>query len=720
MSVLDFNDAGPQQTAGARAPSLDRYSAADEFRRAVVDFGLLPGEVTASSGKIVRCQVAGDKSNQKSGWFVYYDDDLPAGAFGNWRNGDVGNWCVKAEVAMNPAEALAYRHKMDKAREAREAERARLASEAAKGALEQWDKAAVADKHPYLEAKGVSSFGLKLLGGKLLVPMQDMDGRVCGLQSIDAAGEKRFSFGCEKKGRFFLLPGENKTAICEGYATAASVHMATGWTVLVAFDAGNLKPVAEAWRKHCPQDEIIICGDDDAFTPNNPGKKAASEAAEAVSAAVLLPDFAGCERGRATDWNDLHALAGLDAVKRQLGKERDYRVRIEDWGLERFRGSAPERQWLIERTMPMASVFVLAAMGDAGKGLLTLDLALKVAGKIPATPEWAGENFNEPVCAFGNKVMQRGPVVIFSAEDDKDELHRRLENIGPGAAENIFLVPLPNAGGPMPIVAPGKHGPEATAFWHETREQLVRLKPALINFDPLSSFVMADINADPAVGAFTMGLLAQLAQETGAAVLVAHHLGKDSGAVSTPEQARRLVRGTTAIVDNSRAVYVLWATEEQIGRGICKDLALSWERGKIFSGCLVKSNGPGDREIKTYVRNDIGLLEVCSDALRTAVRDSMPAMLEAFERVIAEAAKRGQPFCERGDNGFEARRHELPEHIREYGRRSITKVINELLEAKRVFKCVAKGQKTKKYLDVPGGPFALGMGEIVTGASDDV
>ena len=108
MSVLDFNDAGPQQTAGARAPSLDRYSAADEFRRAVVDFGLLPGEVTASSGKIVRCQVAGDKSNQKSGWFVYYDDDLPAGAFGNWRNGDVGNWCVKAEVAMSPAEALAY------------------------------------------------------------------------------------------------------------------------------------------------------------------------------------------------------------------------------------------------------------------------------------------------------------------------------------------------------------------------------------------------------------------------------------------------------------------------------------------------------------------------------------------------------------------------------------------------------------------------------------
>ena len=54
MSVLDFNDAGPQQAVEKYAP-VNRYSAADEFRRAVVDFGLLPGEVTASSGKIVRC-----------------------------------------------------------------------------------------------------------------------------------------------------------------------------------------------------------------------------------------------------------------------------------------------------------------------------------------------------------------------------------------------------------------------------------------------------------------------------------------------------------------------------------------------------------------------------------------------------------------------------------------------------------------------------------------
>ena len=34
--------------------------------------------------------------------------------------------------------------------------------------------------------------------------------------------------------------------VCEGYATGASVHMATSLTTAVCFDAGNLLPVALA------------------------------------------------------------------------------------------------------------------------------------------------------------------------------------------------------------------------------------------------------------------------------------------------------------------------------------------------------------------------------------------------------------------------------------------------------------------------------------------
>ena len=53
---------------------------------------------------------------------------------------------------------------------------------------------------------------------------------------------------------------------------------------------------------------------------------------------------------------------------------------------------------------------------------------------------------------------------------------------------------------------------------------------------------MADINADPAVGAFTMGHMAQLAQETDAAVVLVHHLAKSKANVATPEEARALIR----------------------------------------------------------------------------------------------------------------------------------------------------------------------------------
>ena len=718
MGLLDFNDAGPQ-ILESRVPQHTPRDAAETFRRAAVDFGLLPGDVAVSGGNIVRCPATGDKAGQKSGWFVFFDDDLPAGAFGNWRSGDMGNWCAKAEVAMSPAEALAYRHKMDKAREAREADRARLASEAAKSASEQWGKAAVADRHPYLEAKGVSSFGLKLLGGKLLVPMQDMDGVIHGLQSIDSVGEKRFSFGCEKKGRFFLIPGENKTAICEGYATAASVRMATGWRVLVAFDAGNLLPVAEGWRKHHPQDEIVICGDDDAFTPNNPGKKAASEAAAAVSAAVLLPDFAGCERGRATDWNDLHALAGLDAVRRQLGKEREYRVRITDWLVgDNYLKTQPEPvSWLVRNTFTMASVNLLAAMGGAGKSMLALDLALKVAGA--PLPKWSGLDFNEPVSAFGNTVDTHGPVTMFTAEDNRNDVHRRIWNLGgQKPAHDLALIPLPSAGGPLPFVLPGgKDGPQPSPWWFEVKDQIKAMKPKLIIFDPLASFALVDLNK-PEVADFSMSLFASLADETGACVLVTHHLAKTRDNISTPEQARALVRGSTAIVDRTRGTYVLWSVSDARGKELCAAINETWEREKVFCGCVAKENNGGDKSIKTYVRGPKGLLETRDADIRASTAGSRAMLEQDMVQAVAEAAEALQPFARTGNNGLFTRRAELPKTLAGLSRQTLEKMVDTLLDKGEIVLCIPIGGSTKNRLDVPGGPIAMATDRIQPGARE--
>ena len=71
------------------------------------------------------------------------------------------------------------------------------------------------------------------------------------------------------------------------------------------------------------------------------------------------------------------------------------------------------------------------------------------------------------------------------------------------------MVPLPNAGGPIPLVTSGPDGPMATEHFTKVRDQIVRITDLkLVVLDPLSSFIHADVNADPAAGSFATGLLA--------------------------------------------------------------------------------------------------------------------------------------------------------------------------------------------------------------------
>ena len=136
------------------------------------------------------------------------------------------------------------------------------------------------------------------------------------LQFIGADGEKRFLTGGRVSGCYFLI-GEPDGALCiaEGYATGASIHEATGTAVAVAFNAGNLLAVARALRTKFPDLRLIICADDDASTPGNPGLTKAREAAQAVSALLAVPNFGANRPEGATDFNDLHRHAGLEAVR---------------------------------------------------------------------------------------------------------------------------------------------------------------------------------------------------------------------------------------------------------------------------------------------------------------------------------------------------------------------------------------------------------------------
>lgn len=117
------------------------------------------------------------------------------------------------------------------------------------------------------------------------------------LQFITPEGQKRFLKDGRKHGCFHIIGGHysDRILICEGFATGASLFEDWGQRVIVAFDAGNLLPVAKKIREFAPRSEIIICGDHDL---SGIGQSKAKEAALAIHGKVFIPPVPG------QDWND--------------------------------------------------------------------------------------------------------------------------------------------------------------------------------------------------------------------------------------------------------------------------------------------------------------------------------------------------------------------------------------------------------------------------------
>jgi len=171
--------------------------------------------------------------------------------------------------------------------------------------------------HPYLTQKGIGTHGARADGDRLVLPLLDTADTIHGLQYISADGEKKFLTGSKTTGHFFLIGEDESSAplyIAEGFATAASIHKAMGGQAVVAFNARNLKPVAQALRGHWSEREIVLCADDDVKTSGNPDLAVARAAVQAVGGTVAVPDFGPERPAGATDFNDLFIHRGPEAV----------------------------------------------------------------------------------------------------------------------------------------------------------------------------------------------------------------------------------------------------------------------------------------------------------------------------------------------------------------------------------------------------------------------
>ena len=445
-------------------------------------------------------------------------------------------------------------------------------------------------------------------------------------------------------------------------------------------------------------------------------------AAGAISVSVLLPPDDKPDKWDAADAveDELDVAAFIVSAEKQSVSPEKKSLDLADWHATRYSGDAPEQRFLVDGAFPMGVVAILAAMGDTGKGMLSLDLALSVATGVPSNV-----SVNPGPVAFGGPVREFGTAVIFTAEDDQGEVHRRLQRLDPKEVrlkhpERLIVVPLPNAGGPIPLVVNGKDGPEVTPQFKKLREQILGIRDLkLVAFDPLASFIHADVTSDPAAGSFATGLLASLATETGAAVIVAHHMRKPQGnrPITSVEQARDAVRGTSAIVDGVRMVYALWPAAEDHQSYVFKALDEAYVRNAVYQGAVVKANGPADRTIRTYRRVETGLLLDVTEQLKTC-RLPVSDLSDMLVTAVIQAAEDGQPFTHTGNSGVFKQRNRLPVVFHDMGRNKIEKLVQDLLNARPavLVKGMSDGSKELKWLDVPDGPFARGVGHFTHGA----
>jgi putative DNA primase/helicase len=304
--------------------------------------GLLVDTLEVGTTRPVRCRIDGDR--EKRGWYSLHEfvtsngTVLIVGAFGVWRGASQNS--MKVELKREHSDPLtdeqraALKARIRRDRQAAEAARKAEAARAAARADAAWRKCLPTGASDYLVRKGVQSHGLKFTdSGALVVPMLDVQGRVHGLQFILPSTHPRrkktgrdkeyWPPGLAKRGHFFLIGAPPQVGgvilLCEGYATGASLHEATGLPVVVAFDAGNLLPVAQALAARYKRARILVCADDDYLTEGNPGVTNAAAAAIAVEGAHLAPVFAVDRAGqKITDFNDLHALEGLHVVRAQV------------------------------------------------------------------------------------------------------------------------------------------------------------------------------------------------------------------------------------------------------------------------------------------------------------------------------------------------------------------------------------------------------------------
>jgi phage/plasmid primase-like uncharacterized protein len=496
----------------AATESQDLVSPIEGFTKHCEAQGLVIKDLIAD-GEIHRVPHISSKKGAVDGWYILHlSGKIPVGVCGCWKEPTFeSKWMADIGRSMSFSERLEHDKWVGEFKAKREADRVASQQVAAEKAEDEVSTYADASAdHPYLVRKRIEPHGIKIdRAGRLVVPVIDNQGEILSYQTIDAEGNKRFLKGGKIEGGFYELRGNRKVIfIGEGFATCASIHQATGFTTLVAFDCGNLAKVAKSAKEMFLGSRIVICADNDQFTEGNPGITKAKAAAGLVFGEIVYPTFNESDLpSKPTDFNDLHTLQGIEAVKEQI--ERVALPAIDKLAFEFTRADSlelTEIKWVVDDYIEADSLAQVFGDPGGGKSFVAIDLACCVATGKP----WHGHD------------VKQGSV-FYIAGEGHNGLARRLKAWQIGNGTSLANVPLYKSHRAAQL-----YDATEAAVVAESIKQLsaeANCIPSMIVIDTLARNHGGDENSTQDMNSFIQHLDVYLRQPWKCCVMVVHHSG---------------------------------------------------------------------------------------------------------------------------------------------------------------------------------------------------
>jgi hypothetical protein len=328
----------------------------------------------------------------------------------------------------------------------------------------------------------------------------------------------------------------------------------------------------------------------------------------------------------------------------------------------RATGESKHPTFLVDGLLQNGVVTVLTGRRSVGKSTLAHELAIAAA-----TPWSPGER---PLTWIGRELATRSPdavVAYLSGEDGEGDFAKRGSRLDPKAkADGLFML-NGNKGNLQELLG------------------LLRGVPSLslVVVDPVRAFMDGNEDQSGAVSAFFDSFVS-LAEEKGCAVILLHHMGKNSK-IRNAMQMTDMMRGSGVFGDRPRLVLGMFTRYNRTIVGIAKSNLIDVAEGTEF---VLTRDAETLRHIPSQEAGRPERVQTTSEksaAKASSRKNDAPAAPEpeVILGALAHFTTKGEPVTKTGLKELYERRASYPE-LGNFSRRATRRAVEDLIEEGRI------------------------------------